>query len=71
MPLQAIKDDRVLRLPEVVSLTGLSKSGVYQAIQDNHFPKPLKLGKRASGWLQSEVSGWISSIAAAREVTHA
>ena len=62
------KDDRVLRLPEVVNLTGLSKSGVYQAIQDNDFPKPLKLGKRASGWLSSEVSGWITNIAAKREV---
>ena len=71
MSVSAHPEDRILRLPEVVSLTGLSKSGVYQAIQDNNFPKPLKLGKRASGWLQSEVSGWITSIAEAREVTHA
>ena len=55
-------DDRILRLPEVTNLTGLSKSGVYQAIQDNNFPKPLKLGKRASGWLASDVTSWIADL---------
>lgn len=68
MQLSQNTDERILRLQELTTLTGLSKSGVYQSIQDNGFPKPIKLGRRASGWLQSEVSGWIAERAAAREV---
>lgn len=62
MTLSTTQEDRILRLKDVTNLTGLSKSGVYQSIQDNGFPKPIKLGKRASGWLASEVTSWIADL---------
>ena len=62
MTLSTTQEDRILRLKDVTNLTGLSKSGVYQSIQDNGFPKPIKLGKRASGWLASEVTSWITDL---------
>ena len=52
---------RILRLPTVMALTGLARSTVYFKIAEETFPPPIKLSKRASGWLESEVSDWIES----------
>lgn len=52
---------RILRLRDVVYLTGLSRSTVYSLIQNEKFPKPLRLSARASGWLLGEVEEWINS----------
>lgn len=49
----------ILRLPEVKKITGLSRSGIYQLIKLNQFPKQIKLGARSSGWIESEVLQWI------------
>lgn len=57
MPLQ---DFRFLRLPEVMSLTGLSRSSVYLAVNRGTFPAPVKLGARAIGWSASAVETWLS-----------
>ena len=48
--------ERLIRLPEVIAQTGLNRNSVYQ-IDD--FPRPLKVGARASAWVQSEVQEWI------------
>ena len=50
--------ERLLRLPEVISQTGLNRNSVYQ-IED--FPKPIKIGARATAWVQSEVQEWIKT----------
>ena len=49
-----------LRRKEVQTRTGLSRSTIYQYIQEGAFPKPVPLGPRAVGWLESEVSAWIA-----------
>ena len=50
-----------LRRKQVEQRTGLSRSTLYQFIKDGAFPKPVPLGRRAVGWLESEVVDWISS----------
>lgn len=50
--------ERLLRLPEVISQTGLNRNSIYQ-IED--FPKPIKIGARATAWVQSEIQLWIKS----------
>ena len=52
---------RILRLPKVIELTGLARSTIYHKIAEETFPPPIKLSKRASGWLESEVNDWIES----------
>jgi prophage regulatory protein len=52
---------RILRLEEVKSRTGRSRSSIYADIQQKKFPKPISLGERAVGWLESEVNSWIES----------
>jgi prophage regulatory protein len=53
--------DRILRRREVTQITGLSRSGLYDLIAKNQFPRPVKLGLRAVGWRRSEIVSWIDS----------
>lgn len=50
---------RILRLPAVKEMTGLSRTGIYLAMNDDTFPKAIPLSDRAVGWLESEVQNWI------------
>ena len=50
---------RILRLPEVMARTGLSRSTIYVRLEQGRFPKPIPLGGRAVGWIESEIDAWI------------
>jgi prophage regulatory protein len=52
---------RILRLPEVKSATGLSRSTIYSQMADGIFPKPISLGARAVGWVNSDIEQWLDS----------
>jgi prophage regulatory protein len=49
----------ILRLPAVISKTGKCRSGIYSAIAEGTFPKPIFLGARSVGWISDEIDGWI------------
>ena len=49
----------IIRLPEVLNRTGLGRSTVYLKIANGTFPKPISLGARAVGWLESDVTNWV------------
>jgi len=53
--------NKILRLPEVKSLTGLSRSTVYLRMSEGTCPIPISLGGRAVGWLEKEIQSWIQS----------
>ena len=59
----------VLRSPEVISQTGLSRSAIYQRIVADSFPKQFSLGGgRAVGWLEADIQNWIKQrIAESRD----
>ncbi|MCL1040781.1 MULTISPECIES: helix-turn-helix transcriptional regulator [Shewanella] len=50
---------KVLRLRDVIQLTGLARSTIYDYIAKKQFPKPIDLGERAVGWLEHEIQDWI------------
>ena len=50
---------RLIRLPEVRGLTGLSKSSIYASIAEGTFPAQIPLGGRAVGWYEDDVDNWI------------
>lgn len=57
----------ILRRREVQIRTGLSRSTIYLRVSQGTFPKPISLGPRAVGWLESEVEGWLQAqVARAR-----
>lgn len=49
----------ILRLPDVKKRTGLSRSTIYLRMSHGGFPKPIPLGGRAVGWIDSEIDEWI------------
>jgi prophage regulatory protein len=51
---------RILRLPAIKAQTGLSRSTIYLRISEGNFPRPVALGARAVGWIESEIEAWIS-----------
>jgi len=50
--------ERFLRLPAVEDRTGLKRAQLYSLARQGLFPKPVKIGIRASAWLESEVISW-------------
>lgn len=50
---------RMLRLPEVVNRTALSRSQIYRLIDQGTFPRQVQLGERAAGWVEEEVELWL------------
>jgi prophage regulatory protein len=50
---------KILRLPQVCEVTGLCRSMIYQLEADLKFPKRVKIGVRAVGWLDKEVNAWL------------
>ena len=51
----------ILRLPAVITRTGLSRSTIYLFISNGTFPPSLALGSRAVGWLESDIEAWLIS----------
>ena len=45
----------IMRLPDVISCTGLSRSTIYAQISKGLLPRPVSLGARAVGWPADEV----------------
>jgi prophage regulatory protein len=61
----------ILRLPAVRVRTGLCKSSIYLFVSRGEFPRPVALGARAIGWIESDVDNWISSRASrSRQANH-
>jgi prophage regulatory protein len=58
---------RIIRLKEVKHATGLGRSTIYKYISEGSFPKPVSLGDRAVGWVESEVTGWVMARIEARD----
>jgi prophage regulatory protein len=55
-----------LRLPSVLSVTGLGRSTIYRLIADGCFPRPVRLASRAVAWRQADIAEWTI----ARPVAH-
>ena len=51
----------ILRRKQVEKRTGLSRSTSYLRIQEGTFPRPIKLGARAVGWLENEIEAWLAA----------
>jgi prophage regulatory protein len=59
---------RILRRPVIEEITGLKRSTIYAAIAAGTFPKPIHLGPRAVGWLETDIDQWLADRVAASRV---
>jgi prophage regulatory protein len=57
---------KILRLRDLAAVTGLKRSAIYAKIAEGTFPKPIPLGVRAVGWLESDIETWQQERIAAR-----
>ncbi|MDD3597660.1 AlpA family phage regulatory protein [Sulfuricurvum sp.] len=54
-----MKQEQLIRLPEVMFLTKLGRSTIYENIRKGIFPKPYKPSPGVSGWKLSEINAVI------------
>ncbi|MEA3233850.1 AlpA family transcriptional regulator [Pseudomonas mosselii] len=54
--------DRLLRLPDVIRITGMGRNTVYTRIKEGTFPKQVKIGPKSVAWRQSEINQWMASL---------
>jgi len=59
----------LIRLPDVLTQTALSRSALYAAMACGEFPKPVKIG-RLNAWPKAEIDAWIEARIAARETAY-
>lgn len=55
----ALTANRLLRRPEVESLTGLCCSAIYAGMKRGTFPRPIPLGARAVGWRARDIEAFL------------
>ena len=71
--MQQSQTDRILRLPEFLRTTGLSKSAIYDRLDakskrhDPNFPRKIKISQRSVGFSERETLAWLASRIAARD----
>jgi len=58
--------DNILRLPDVKTTSGCSRSTLYLRIKQGLWTKPVKLGDRAVGWPASEVTAINTALIAGK-----
>ena len=51
--------ERLIRLPQVAYLTGLSRATIYKKRKDGLFPEPVRLGVQSVAWRLHEIKAWI------------
>ncbi len=51
----------VVRMRQLVTLVGLSRSTIYVLVSKGRFPVPIRLGDKAVGWRIDEIEHWVNA----------
>jgi prophage regulatory protein len=49
---------RLLRLPQVMDVTGLGKTKIYELQAEGSFPTRTKITSHSVAWIEEEVQAW-------------
>lgn len=52
---------RLIRMPEVLAICGMSRATLYREIKAKGFPAQVRLSARSVGWLEDEVMAWVAA----------
>ena len=52
---------KLLRLRDVIKMTSLTRTTIYNYIAEGKFPKNIHLGPKISVWIEREIQEWINS----------
>ena len=53
------KQERFIRLDEVMSRTGLKRANIYLRMKNGTFPKNISIDAKNVVWLESEIMEWM------------
>ena len=53
--------NKLLRLRDVIKMTSLSRTTIYDYMAEGKFPKNINLGPKISVWIEREIQEWINS----------
>ncbi len=56
-------ENRVIRKPELIAKIGLSDASIWRRERQGKFPRRIKLGGQAVGWLSTEIETWLNERA--------
>jgi prophage regulatory protein len=57
---------RLLRLTQVMDVTGLGRTKIYELQAAGHFPMRVQITEHSVGWVEEEVQAWLARRIAAR-----
>ena len=57
--------DRLIRLPELLSLVGVSRATAYRYLANGKLPAPIRLSSRCIAWKASTINEWMAGLQAA------
>ena len=49
----------IMRFPEVVAQTGLSRATLYRLMNECKFPRQVRLTSRSVGWYAKDIEKWL------------
>lgn len=59
---------RILRLGQVIEVTGLGKTKIYELQAAGQFPMRVQITAHTVGWVEHEVQAWLTGRVATRSV---
>ncbi|UUV43198.1 hypothetical protein RCCWILLIS_26 [Rhodobacter phage RcCWillis] len=51
--------ERMIRIKDVVAITSLCRSQIYQLVREGKFPQQHRISHKVSVWSESEVNRWV------------
>ena len=57
--------DRLIRPPEVIQITSISRTQIYRLNAAGTFPKQRRISHKVAAWKESEIAAWVDSVAVA------
>lgn len=51
--------ERMIRLPELRGLVGMSTTTIYARMAAGDFPRPVQMGAQAVAWRESQINAWM------------
>ena len=58
---------RILRLAQVIAMTGLGKTKIYELQAEGRFPMSVRITGHSVGWVEQEVQAWLTGRLAERK----
>ena len=64
---EVLQGERLLRVHEVLYVTGLSMPTLYRMMREQKFPRPVRLGPKSVAWPESEIDNFVRTRIAERK----